>query len=85
MSGDAETLPIRMTWRRTWPDQPDDYAVPGLPKGTYLRIYKVEGGPQGDRWRWSVSRGRRTAGTSYEDTAREAAHAAEAAYEAAGD
>ncbi len=80
-------LPIRMTWRRTWPDDdrnPDDFHVAGLPRGDYLRIYRVEGGPQGDRWRWAVSRGYRNAGTSYEDTAREAAHAAETAYEAAG-
>lgn len=42
-----------LIWRHTWPHRGPDYAAYDgeRPVG---RVYRMEGGPQGDRWYWSM-------------------------------
>jgi len=60
----------------------DDWHLDGGLDHCYARIYKVRGGPQGDRWFWAVQvdvEGRSwNGGTGYADTGREAREACEA-------
>lgn len=72
----------RLRWRRTWPcwtwpaNVDKDYTASiDEPRG-YCRVWLVVGGPQGGRWAWSAATWY-DAGTGFEDSAREAALAAE--------
>lgn len=73
----------RLRWRRTWPGERDreDFIVE-MTGGTFLRIYRTANGAEGSRWFWCAAKGDRRLGSGHVGTAREAALAAEAAFDA---
>ena len=54
MSMNMDTdITLRLNWRQTWPDKPDDYVctVKGH-RGSVGRIMRFDAGPQPGRWQW---------------------------------
>lgn len=51
---DAFDIELRLNWRHTWPDRPDDYVCKAPEhRGSVGRIVKIDGGPQSGRWQWA--------------------------------
>lgn len=46
--------PLRLAWRKTWPDQPDDFVANSpVPFVTIGRIMLTVGGPKNGEWQWT--------------------------------
>lgn len=77
-----KTPELQLTWRHTWPEKDEDYSAkdPADPgPGSNCRVYlsSSSGRPL---WRWYASSSRGHLGQGWEETAKAAALAAEAAY-----
>lgn len=70
--------PLRLRWRPASQGQDNDFEA--RDGRDYCRVHVDPGGPQRGRWWWAAARGDHSHGTGVEDTARDAALAAEAAY-----
>lgn len=68
---------FRLRWHRTWPDVHNDFMA--SEDAGFCRIYHEEGGPQRGRWFWTCAKTTQL-GSGYEETARQAAMAAESLF-----
>ena len=76
MPGGIPNSAYRLRWRRTWPDQPDDFAARLGDEG-FCRVYLFTGGAaQAGKWYWVANRGT-CLGSGFAEMPREAALAAE--------
>lgn len=86
---DAEALPLRLKWQKTWPDRENDFAANATNYDHVGRIYIHHYAPQEGRWSWSLTAFgddiSRNIGAchGFADSAREAAYAVEQSWFAA--
>lgn len=78
----AKTPELRLVWRHTWPDKGEDYCATDPADGgrnTNCRVYPSSA-PGRLVWRWMASDRFGNLGQGWEESAKDAALAAEAAY-----
>lgn len=51
---ERETIPLRLKWRKTWPDLDDDFCVDAPVGGATIgRVMMTVGGPKNGQWQWT--------------------------------